>query len=163
MALITLDDIRTYKDIETSAQHIDDAELVDLKPLLGEKMYFDLVANKDETSHDILFNGGSYTYEGFEYTCPGIKMVLSEFAYARITFFGNEKSTPFGLVEKNYQDARMATRDRTKERYTASQQIAMVIWNDVRAYLDRNYSSFQYWDGCSSKWGITGFRLTHIR
>ena len=169
MPLIDLTYIGTKKDVskhldKVAVQHIDDAELVDLKPLLGEKLYLHMSANPNETIYVALLNGSTYTYDGFQYTHPGVKRVLAEFAYARISFFGNEKSTPYGLVEKRYDDATMIHRDRAKERYKASQQIAVQLWYEVKAFLDRNRGDYEYWN-CSE--GVRGmlsnYKLRHIR
>lgn len=169
MALINLEDISNVKDVskhldKVAVQHIDDSELVDLKPLLGEKLFLDMVANATDSKYVDLLDGRSYVYDNFTYTHPGIKRVLIEFAYARITFFGNEKSTPFGLVEKNYQDGSPVTRDRAKERYKVSQQIALQLWFDVKAFLDRKSKDYEYWN-CSqgTKGMLSGFKLRHIR
>ena len=169
MAIIDLIDISNTKDVskhldKIAIQHIDDAELVDIKPLLGEKLFLDMVANASDAKYLELLNGGNYEYDNFTFSHPGIKRVLIEFAYARITFFGNEKSTPFGLVEKNYQDGRAITRDRAKERYKASQQIALQLWFDVKAFLDRKTKEYEYWN-CSqgTKGMLSGFKLKHIR
>lgn len=169
MSLIDLTYITTKKDVskhldKVAQQHIDDAELVDLKPLLGEKLYLHLVANSGDTIYVDLLNGGEYTYNDFIYNHPGLKRVLCEFAYARITFFGNEKSTPFGLVEKNYQDGNMVSRDRAKERFKASQQVAFQLWNDVRSFLDRKTSDYEYWNCSNGTSGmLSRYKLKHIR
>lgn len=166
MALITLNDIRAIKDVSThigdvATQLIDESELVDLKPLLGEKFYYDVVVNKDDSEYDVLMNGGEYTYDGFNYTCPGLKRVLVEFSYGKLVFFGNQKSTPFGNVVKNYQDGQTVDRSASKERYTESSKVAMALWKDVKLYLDR-VDSFEYWN-CSVSKNSRGFKLTHIR
>mgnify|MGYP003673376499 CR=1 FL=1 len=166
MALITLSDITAKKDVSThlggvATQLIEEAELVDLKPLLGEKFYYDVVTNKNEAGFSILMNGGNYTYDGFDYSCPGLKRVLIEFAYGKIVFFGNQKSTPFGNVVKTYQDGQVSDRGASKERYTESSKVAMALWNDVKLYLDR-VDLFDNWNCAVSKTS-RGFKLTHIR
>ena len=56
----------------------------------------------------------------------------------------------------------MITRDRAKERYTESRKIAMQLWYDIKAYLDR-VDSFEHWNSCLRNNNQLGFKLKHIR
>ena len=167
MALIQFSDISAVKDVsyhleDRATQYINEAEFIDLKPLLGERFYYDVVSNASESGYNILVNGGNYDFDGISITCPGLKKVLIEYAYARIVFFGNDHSTPFGLVEKVYQDGKNVERGRLKEIYKATQQIAYQYWLEVKLYLERNVSDFPKYD-CSGRVGIGQFKLRHIR
>lgn len=172
MALIDLTYLSAQRDVSSHGgkvanEQIDNAELLDLKPLLGEKLYTDLVRNAAETKYVALLDGGDYTYDGFDYKNPGVKLVLAAFAAARVRMFGSDKSTPFGNVQKDYRDAVQTTRARGKERYTADMQTGMELWRDVEAFLDRKSSTYEYWreaNGCNYPRGRQkGFKLTHVR
>lgn len=169
MPLITLSELRAVKPVSGNpisdsryTAIIEDCEFKEIRPLLGSRFYQDLVRNAADANYVALLEGGEYLYDNFTYTNPGLTRVIIEFAYAHILFFGSEVNTPFGLVAKQYQDGQMATRDRTKELYTAHRQIANEYWLEVKAFLDRNYEDYEFWERCSSK-TLNTIKLTHIR
>lgn len=169
MSLITLSDIKAVKHVSShlgrkADQAIQDAEILDIKPLLGEKLYFDMRANEDATNYALLLDGGEYTYDDFTYDFVGLKRVHVEFAYARLIFFGSETASPHGVVEKINQDSRHISRDRKKELWTASRQTAVEFWEEVRRFLIRKEEDFPHWDICKTNPGkVSGFKMTHIR
>jgi hypothetical protein len=167
MALIDLSYLVTNKGLSSNTEdadvYINDAELMDLEPLLGEALYHDILANENAPEYSVLIDGGDYTHNEMTIKCPGVKKVLAEYSAARITFFGNDKSTPFGFVEKNYNDARPIGRDRARERYTESTKIAYSLWSKVELYLNRNASDFDKWNNCSVQPARKNFNLRHIR
>lgn len=166
-SLITIAEIQEKKDLTSNVkgvrvqQHIDDAEFMDLRPLLGEKFYIDLLANRAQNAYASLLSGAKYTYNDFEYEHPGIKAVIIEFAYARYQFFGNAVSTGFGMVEKQYQDGAQLERGMLKERYKAGQQKAMALWQQVKDFLDRS-DTFEEWNCADSGLPAGRFRMRHI-
>ena len=169
MAIITLSQIKQYKDVSAhlgkkADSAIENAEILDIKPLLGERMYLDMVRNIGDANYKELLNGGEYEYDDFTYTFIGLKRVLIEFAYSRILFFGSESASPVGMVEKLSQDSRHISRDRKKELYTAARQTAAELWKEVHLFLCRKSKDYEYWDVSRTNTGaIRGFKMTHIR
>lgn len=156
MSLITADDIRQNRELSTSVkankinQFIEDAQIVDLQELIGEKLYTDIVSDPSKTddgSYPNLLDGGTYTYSGNTFTNPGLKAVLIDFAYARYRFFGNDTDGPFGVIEKRTQDGNNTSVARNREVYGSIRKVAFSKWCMVRDYLDRNSSSYTYWYG----------------
>jgi hypothetical protein len=156
MRLITKNDIlnhrqlsKTVKEI-TMNQFIDDAQVTDLLPLLGEAFYFTILA--DPTNFTDLLNEKQYVYDGVTITSPGLKKVLIDFATARYILHGSQTDTPFGMVEKQYQDGIQVSRTDKKERYKARQQTAMTLWYQIEKYLNRHTELYPKWDsGCTTK------------
>lgn len=163
--LINKTDIAQYRQISNSVkevvinQFIEDAELLDLKPLLGEFLYSDIKKNPE--AYKDLLNKKSYTHNGFEVHSPGLKRVLIDFAYARYTMHGSQTDTPFGLVQKNGQDSTPIGRSDKKETYKLHQQTAMQYWGEVFNYLNRNSALYELWGkgNCANK---RSFRFNHI-
>lgn len=122
---------------------IEDAQLLDLMPLLGEKLYFNLVANP--ANYTDLMEAKSYLYDGQAIESPGLKTVLCHFAYARHIMHGSQTDTPFGLIEKNYQDGSNVSRIDKKEIYKQSQNVAMQYWSQVEVYLNRHSNTYPLW------------------
>jgi hypothetical protein len=47
---------------------IEQAQLIDVKPLLGDRFYFDLINNLDNEKYQPLLDGCAFTYFGISYT-----------------------------------------------------------------------------------------------
>lgn len=164
--LISKIDIGIYREISASVKDnkinpmIEDAQLLDLKPLLGERFYYDLVANVGNYSD--LLNKKEYTHNGQTIESPGIKRVLIDFAFARYVMHGSQTDTPFGLVQKVGENSVAISRADKKEGYKHHQQIAMQYWSEVENYLNRNTALYPLWrqDTCATQ--RKGFRLNHI-
>lgn len=169
MRLVDKSDILDVRQISASVkeaklnQFIDDAQIADLCPLLGNKLYNDIITTTgmgNTTYHDLLV-GGNYDYDGITYDNPGLKTVLSLFVYARYEMFGGYTDTPFGFVEKQYQDGANIDRINRKEVYKANQQTAMMYWQQVKLFLDRNTDIYPLWKACETK--KRNFRVEIIR
>ncbi len=157
--LIDGSDIRKVRQLSTSLKadkinvYIADAELSDLRPLLGERLYTDLLANPTHTgdngNYPDLLNGSTYTYSTFSYSHPGIKVILANYAYARYRFFGSDVDTPFGVVQKQTQDGFVVSTARNREVYTALRKVALDQWDLTKAYLNRmagdTNNKYEYW------------------
>lgn len=155
MALITGAEIRAKRPLTASAttsggvdsvelvQHVDDAQIKELLPRLGRQFYYAIVSTPADYSD--LLTGGSYTYNSKTYVNPGLKAVLIDYAFARWRFFGGDKDTGFGFIEKQYQDGKQVGRERNKEAYTDLLQIAEQKWHEVALFLDRNYQDYPLW------------------
>ena len=150
MALITISDIEAVREVSGVLQNsgkaikltqsIADAEMSDLRDLVGEELWYDINNRPtaiDKGSYPDLLNGSSYEWLGYNYSHPGIKAVLIDFAYSRYRFFGNDTDTAFGFVEKQYKDGRNTDYGRNREVYTSIRKVAMDKWKLVRLYLDR--------------------------
>lgn len=156
MNLINKTDILTFRPISKSVKevtintYIEDAQNVDLLPLIGEKFYFDILNNPNNYSD--LLNEYPYQYKSENYVNPGLKRVLSLFTTARYFFHGTQTDTPFGFVEKGTPDSIPVSRTNRKEIYKKEQQVAMSYWSQVKNYLDRNSEEYPLWDvDCGSK------------
>lgn len=139
--LITRDDIAKYRQIAKSPNNdklnesILDAQLLDLKPLLGEKLFDSIVANP--VSHKDLLDGGIYTHDGIEYSNYGLRMALAYFAYARYVMFSHVTDTPYSIVEKRNPDSQPIASETKKSVFNANREMANKVWSNVRAYMSR--------------------------
>ncbi len=162
--LTTKEEIRAVRQLSTSVKDeqinpfIKDAEMSDLRGLLGERLYIDLDTNPTSTGqgdYPALLNGGTYTYGGFTYHNPGVKAVLIDFASARYRFFGNVVDTPFGSVIKQTQDGQNTSTSNNREAYGAIRKVAKDKWCLVKDYLDRmaeaTSTKYTYWYGSTAQ------------
>jgi hypothetical protein len=140
--LVNRDDIALFKQISKTVVDaklndvIIQTQIDDIRPLLGESLFNDLM--NDVSSYSDLMDGGTYTYNGITYTNYGLKAVISYYVYARYMMFGAVIDTPFGLVEKlNNQDSKPVDYSIKKSLYQTNRQSAFNIWLTVRDYLIR--------------------------
>lgn len=145
--LITRDDIVKYRQIAKSLNNdklnesILDAQLLDLKPLLGEKLFDKIIARPEDYAE--LLDGGIYTHDGIEYSNYGLKMALAYFVYARYAMFSHVTDTPYAFVEKRNADSQTVTSETKKSLFNTNREIASKVWNNVKMYLQRtNYKGY---------------------
>lgn len=164
MSLTTLlakpTDIAKLKEFDLSTRpekinpHILSAQHTDVAPLLGERLYNDIV--KTPANYDDLLNGGYYTYQGIDYYNSGLKYVISLFAHARFTYLGSATYTPFGIVQKINQNASEEVSVATKKSlYTEAVKEANALWEGVRLFLIRTNNPL-YQENCGSPTEYTG-------
>jgi len=139
--LITRSDIAKYKQISKTShdeklnEQILDAQILDLQPLLGERLYNKIV--NAPADYLELLNGGTYEYDGLSYTNYGLKMVLSYYAYARYIMFGSAIDTPFSIVEKLNDNSRPVEATQKKSIYILNKESAAQLWDNIKNYLVR--------------------------
>lgn len=172
--LITKETILKYREISKAVRDekinpfIQDAELLDLRAMLGESMYNDLRAGLLVTDPDVieekwelLWNGGEYTHEGTTHYFTGLERVLCYLAYARYMMFGSNTDTGFGLVQKSFQDSTPVPQVTKKTLYTENRRMAGQYFADIEKFLTRNRSDYPNWrKGCGGR--TTSFRISKI-
>ena len=171
MALIDKTTIARYRQISKSVRdekidpHIDDAEFLDLKPLLGDQFYFELldkVTASDPLYTTRLMSPYTYTYEGKKYRHMGIERVHSLFSYARYKI-DSSTDTPFGSVDKRFTDGVASTPAALRDIYKKNRQEASQYFNDIIIYLNRHRESYPLWGSdCGSSGYTGGVRITKI-
>jgi len=162
--LITRSDIAKYKQIsktphdEKLNEQILDAQMLDIAPLLGERLYNKLLNNTD--GYTDLLEGVTYVYDSENYQCYGLKMVICYYAYARYMMFSSVIDTPFSVVEKLNDNSRPVEAATKKTIYNLNREAASQIWNNVSNYLTRTkHPDFNY---CNKAATSTGFKFTKI-
>jgi hypothetical protein len=140
--LINRNDIARYKQISNTVYDevldatIIEAQIQDIAPLLGEKLFNDILVN--HANYNDLLNGGSYTFSGVVYNNYGLKAVLVYYTYARYQMFGNVIDTPFSTIEKlEGSDSRPTSEKTKKDLYHMNRDSAFTIWQSVENYLIR--------------------------
>lgn len=106
--LITKADMVPYAQVAIHAReeamlqpHILAAQNVDVKPVIGGALWYDILENPYTALNQKLIDGGTYTNtSGQTFHFQGIKAALACFAYARYILSKNAVDTPFGMVAK---------------------------------------------------------------
>lgn len=161
--LITRTEIQQYKQISDSldenklTQLILEAQEQDLKPLLGESLYTDLLLNPE--NYTSLLDGGSYTHQDMTYVNVGLKIVLACYVYARNVLFGDVTDTPFGSVFKEDQSSSRVDLKMKQTLYDQNRDIAFNYFRNVEYYLLRTENAL-YKKKTSTR--RSGMKITRI-
>ena len=166
--LIDRTDIAAYRELARGVKEdkinpfIQDAERLDLKPLLGSALYFDLVKNKTADKYVDLLEPFDFTVNEITYAHVGIKKILSIFSSGRYTLFGSFSDTSFGFVEKNYYDGKPVPFTSKKDVYKYDQQVATQYFAEIALFLDNNKDTYPLWKKGCEKRPMGTFRISKI-
>lgn len=162
--LITRQEIQQYKQLSNSIKDdklkeiILQCQMVDLLPLLGERLYYDLIGTP--ASYETLLNGATYTYNNITYTNVGLKAVLSHYVYARYSLYGDVIDTAFGLKEKLNNDvSKQVDYPMKKTLFEHNCNYAYNLWLNVEQYLIRTQNDLFR---CNGDLKLKNFRISRI-
>ena len=157
--LISLDDIKKVRPAAegiSAAQinpFIREAQRLDLRPLLGDALYYDFIQNFDVTSYNVsagqnytnyqtLINGEPYTYGGATVVYQGLVEMLCYFTLARFVPNNIMSLTRFGLVQK-VNDQSTPVDARTLANFVSElRAVAIQYGNQLTQYLYMNQVKF---------------------
>jgi hypothetical protein len=163
--LITRQEIQQYKQLSNSIHNdklkelILQAQMVDILPLLGEQLYYDLLNNTE--NYTAILDGCIYDYNGITYTNVGLKAVLAHYTYARYSLYGDVIDTAFGLKEKlNADVSKSVDYPMKKTLYEHNCNYAFNLWLNLENYLMRN--NVALYKLCSSNAKNKNFKISRI-
>ncbi|QIH37885.1 hypothetical protein G7A72_03300 [Flavobacterium sp. Sr18] len=168
--ILTSTEIKNYKDIGNKIDEskinpiIEQAQLTELKSVLGDRFYFDLLNNLATTKYQPLLDGCSFTYCGITYQHDGIKALLSDYFMSKYVLQVNTNFTPFGATNKVPQDGEIADRNSLKDIATQQLQLAGARWEIIKMYLNASTLIFPEWqNNTGSESNIVGERTFRFR
>ncbi|WP_353166448.1 hypothetical protein [Empedobacter brevis] len=135
------------KDIE---KYIQEAQELDLKPLLCEDFYFDLISKSIEEKYKKVIEGGEFDHNGQLRFFEGIERVISYFTYARMILKSNIVSTTHGFVTKKTDFSNEADFAQRKNYYYSNRKDANTFLENVKKYIELNIQDYPSWS-CHSK------------
>lgn len=82
--------------------YITEVELMNVKPVLGDKLFHSLLADEKEENEQLvqLLNGGGYSYKNEMYSFAGLKATISYYVFAKNVMVGDFQPTRYGMVMK---------------------------------------------------------------
>lgn len=129
------------KDIPTAKVEafLTEAEQLHIKPILGDKLFSQLLRDKDEpftdTRLETLLCGGSYTTKCEEYhSFMGLKYALSYFVYAQNLMSGDVESTRYGNMVKDGEYSTHISAKERSEAYNNALEVANAYLQECVAY-----------------------------
>jgi len=157
--LVTIAELKVNTDINPGIGNsaisvdrlIDAAQLEDLHPLLGDKLFWDLIKNPTSVAsgrdYVSLLVETEYTFDNITYTSPGIKKVLYDFVYARYRYQNQEIDQPGGFATIDTPNMPRTSVTRNINIYSTWRRSAIANWDEVRNYLQRVEPQYTHWIG----------------
>lgn len=138
MKLWTWSDQQTIRPIDEHNQEQFDqmqneVELLDLNNLLGFEFYQELKRNTSE--YEDLINGGTYTYNDFEYSFNGLKYVCAFLLYSRYIRQSSIVDTFSGFVNHDIDNTRRLSSADILNLENRYKDIANNEWESCQHYL----------------------------
>ena len=149
--ILTPIQIKDYKDIGNKIDEnkiktiIEQAQITELKEVLGDRFYFDVLTNKNNPDYAPLFSGCSFTYFDINYYQDGLNSLLADYFMSKYVIQVNTNFTPFGATNKTPQDGELVDRNTLKDISTQQLQLAGARWEIIYLYLNANPVLFPQW------------------
>lgn len=154
--LINKNDFKEFKqiskgrDIELIEQYVTEAQDIDIRSLICDKFYFDILKNWQLPAYQKLIHGETYTDEdGVEIEYKGLKPVLVYYAYSRYCMRGSVVDTAFGMVQKTNENSQPISGVEKRDMRDTSIHTALRYWLDVKKYLKEKEETFPKWSECN--------------
>lgn len=125
---------------DLSERCIEEAELLDVKPVIGDKLYLRLM---DNIEPGILMDGGRWTDKnGNPHIIAGLKKATAYYAYARIVRNGSSRQTAAAFVTKESEYSRTTDLKERMAAYEEAFSIADGYMKEALYYISNNRDIF---------------------
>lgn len=125
-----------------------EVQLVDLRKLISNEFYNDLINNSDNYAD--LLDGTTYEYNDVTYTVNGLKKVLAYSFYIRYIAESNVSDTFSGMVHKDFDESVRVGQGTIKNLQDEARAVAMNYWKECKDLMEQNISDYPYWN-CKKK------------
>ena len=131
------------REEEMLQPHILASQLVDIKAVLGNALYTDMVANRYDDKYKLLLEGGTYTNQNNNVvTFQGLKASISCYTYARYMLSKNAVDTPFGMVAKTNEYSEKADASIIQSIASAKRSEATAYMNECIEFIKQNLTTY---------------------
>ncbi len=160
--LLTVDDFTPYRAISANINvikkllpYVGEAQQFDLKELMGSAFYLsfinDYASSPSFANYTDLWNGSEWIVDNKTYRHEGLKVVLIYLSYARYVMNSNIEETAHGTVIKKEEYSTPVSEKTILRKADSAKSGAIVYFDDVKKYLDDNYTLYPLWDKCCDK------------
>jgi len=135
-------------------KQIEDAQLKDLRPLLGDKFFWDLIKDPTATangSYPELLNETEYAFDNITCTSPGLKVVLFNFIEARYRYYCMDTDTPHGFAMPETERLNRSSETRNINIYNSLRALAEDYFEQISLFLSRK-GNYTLWVGGSPEY-----------
>jgi hypothetical protein len=160
--LITIEQIRQFRPASKSipadriTPYIYEAQQHDLKPLLGDALYYDFMTRYDQSAdpkysaYQDLLNGVAYQYGNITIEHPGLTAFLVYFTLSHFYVNNQVNVTPFGLTTKKTDESDPVDAKMMANAIAELRAIALSYQADIVKFLTTKgavYPLYNYQDG----------------
>lgn len=119
--------------------YISEAEHLNVKPVLGDKLYLDLLKEGETNEkYQMLLTGGTYTDdESNIYTFAGLKTAMAYYVFAKIVMVGDFQITRYGTVLKDGDYSSHISNKERSDCYNDTLEVANSYLADCLNYCKR--------------------------
>ncbi len=154
--LVTIQDIQEIRplaqlDVKRVDPYITEAQENDLRPVLGDALFYDFITNYAAAKYRDLLNGKTYTKDGYSIFFPGVKPMLCYFALARITQNNAINLTSYGAVQKTVQGSEAVDARILGALVTELRDVANSYQSRVVEFLQNDPTTYPLYNATSSK------------
>lgn len=151
--LITQDDIKRFRptaelDDKRINPYILEAQILDLKPVLNDALFYDLLLKFDDSNdssyekYNELLNGKVYTYNAQTIFFAGVKAMLSYYALARFIVGNPVQITRMGVVTKINAQSEPASPQVINGAVNELRSAAITYQNEVIKFLENSTTDY---------------------
>lgn len=166
--LISVSDIKRYRAIadlhpDRIDTYIRESQIIYLKPLLNEALYYDFITKYDNSgdamyaNYQKLLNGDTYTYNGQTVEYLGLKPMLVYYTLARFVVNNQVNFTGYGVVYKRSDESDRLDADSLRIQERLFKETAITYQEGVEQYLLQKTDVFTLYDTLEQKPLKTGF------
>lgn len=167
--LITIDDLKAIRPLAELdglrwEQYAVESQDQDLRPILGDGLYYDFMNEVFDTGDSMyahyqsLLNGKSWTYNGQTVYFDGLKPMLCYFTLARLVQNNQVNITRYGVVSKVVPQSQPVDAQVIRHVVNELRSNAMTYKNQVDTFLLNNTSTYYLYIGSQSAI-TTGFKM----
>jgi hypothetical protein len=118
------------------------AQQSDLKPILGDALYYDVSSDPGSANNVLLIGGTEYEYNGNTIFFGGIKPVLSAWVYSRMMLNVNMNVGRASVVDKTTEESTPHEKALIKQRSREADSEAIRLRNELIQYLEQTQDLF---------------------
>ena len=161
--LITLNDLKALRptaelDTVRWQPFAVEAQDQDLRPILGDGLFYQLMQTPSSAPYPNLLNGTTYTYNGQTIYFDGLKPMIGYFTLARLIQNNPINITRFGVVTKTVNQSQPVDAQVLRQVVNEMKSNAMTYKNQVDTFLLQNQTTYPLYIGSNSNIN-TSFRM----
>jgi len=152
--IVTRERLSAYRPISKNIPQervevfINEAQILDLMPILGPALYYDFVNKFDQTgdpmyaAYQALLNGSTWTSGGVTLQHYGLKPIVAYYALARLTKNNQINLTSYGVTSKVNPQSEPVQPLQLKDQINELNSVAVSYQDTVRHFLHENATSY---------------------
>lgn len=171
-ALVTIEDMRRVRPIvqniqrfEKFEQFVKQAQMLDIRPILGPRLFAELLDLRDDERFQDLLNGEAYQdASSIDVIFVGLKDIICLFAFSRFIIQHGVTVTESGAVQKQGQDSQPVDWKMLDKQSREAKTEAIAYVEDLRQYLFYKRDDFPLYNSTTMgidyrKSSLTSFKI----